>query len=81
MIIHHNFSEKEPEKTLARFLMILKFQFSFSVTATSDLRTRARTYYKVRVDWSTGLEIIAIFFTFISLILYSAFVFKFGRSP
>jgi len=39
-----------------------------------------RDLYKVRVDWSTGLEIIALFFAFLSLVLYNAFVFKFGRS-
>ncbi|CAF3431038.1 unnamed protein product [Rotaria sp. Silwood1] len=44
------------------------------------LRDRAREAYKVRVDWSTGLEIISLFFTFLSLILYMAFVFKFGRA-
>ncbi|CAF1526500.1 unnamed protein product, partial [Adineta steineri] len=46
----------------------------------STLRSRARDAYKVRVDWSTGLEIISLVFTFLSLILYSVFVFKVGRS-
>lgn len=45
-----------------------------------EFRESTRQLFQVRVDWSTGLEIIALFFTFLSLVFYSAFVFKFGRS-
>ena len=45
-----------------------------------EFREYTRLLFQVRVDWSTGLEIIALFFTFLSLVFYSAFVFKFGRS-
>ncbi|CAF1568381.1 unnamed protein product [Adineta ricciae] len=53
---------------------------SRGITDIPTLRDLTRDNYKVRVDWSTGLEIISLFFTFVSLVLYSAFVFKFGRS-
>ncbi|UJR26832.1 hypothetical protein I4U23_008145 [Adineta vaga] len=65
---------------LSRDIMNLVRDYPNSSSETSVLRDRAREYFKVRVDWSTGLEIISLVFTFISLILYSAFVFKFGRS-
>ncbi|CAF3332608.1 unnamed protein product [Rotaria socialis] len=64
---------------LSRDVMYLLHQPSTEFNLDT-LRNEARTIFKVRVDWSTGLEIISLFFTFLSLILYSAFVFKFGRS-
>ncbi|CAF1043968.1 unnamed protein product [Rotaria sp. Silwood1] len=64
---------------LSRDVMYLVFQSNNNFDL-GVLRDRAREAYKVRVDWSTGLEIISLFFTFLSLILYMAFVFKFGRA-
>jgi len=49
----------------------------------SDLgtyRTIVGNAYTIRVDYSTGLEIISLFLTFLSVILYGVFVFKLGRS-
>ncbi|CAF3805365.1 unnamed protein product [Rotaria sp. Silwood1] len=46
-----------------------------------SLRHAARRDYEIRVDWSTGLEIIALVLTFFSFILYSIIVFKIDRSP
>ncbi|CAF2624808.1 unnamed protein product [Rotaria sp. Silwood2] len=47
----------------------------------SLLRQTAADRYTIRIDWSTGLEIIALVLTFFSFILYNVFVFKIGRSP
>ena len=61
--------------------MILNiFQFLGQANDVTTYRDATKQALQVRVDWSTGLDIIALILTFFSLILYSAYVFKFGRS-
>ncbi|CAF3570808.1 unnamed protein product [Adineta steineri] len=55
---------------LSRDIMTLVRYYPDTSSDLSTLRSRARDAYKVRVDWSTGLEIISLVFTFLSLILY-----------
>ncbi|CAF1051371.1 unnamed protein product [Rotaria sp. Silwood1] len=56
------------------------FRTPNNVNNLDDLRNLAANAYEIRIDWSTGLEIIALILTFFSLILYALFVFKIGRS-
>jgi hypothetical protein len=59
--------------------IIIKKNFILA-TDWGTLRQEALNNYEIRVDWSTGLEIIALFFTFLSFVLYTIFVFKIGRA-
>ncbi|CAF1314561.1 unnamed protein product [Adineta steineri] len=49
-------------------------------TSWGDLRQQAKDVADIRIGWASGLEIIALVFTFFSFILYSIFVFKLGRT-
>jgi hypothetical protein len=67
---------------LSRDMMqIVQLYLNNAPTAdVTTFRGQTQQLFQIKVDWGTGLDIIALFFTFLSLVLYSAFVFKFGRS-
>ncbi|UJR22271.1 hypothetical protein I4U23_025331 [Adineta vaga] len=60
--------------------MMAVFRTIFDDDSWENARNRARAAYTVRIGWASGLEIIALVFTFFSFILYCLFVFKLGRS-
>lgn len=47
--------------------------------ALATLRQKTSDAYDIRIGWASGLEIVALVLTFLSLILYSLFVFVMGR--
>ena len=54
--------------------------FDLVLDDLNTLRNRAKEYFSIRIGWSSGLEIIALVLTFVSMLLYGAFVGKFSRS-